>query len=66
MLQGHDFARAVRGHLLVQTVLSNVVLDIIEITEEEQACVTEIMSSVWDEHLLVGRTKRNPVCVIAC
>lgn len=34
MLQGHAFARAVRGHLLVRTALSNIVLDNIEITDE--------------------------------
>lgn len=46
MLQGLAFARAVRGHLLVQTALSNIVLDNIEITDEEQACATEIMTSI--------------------
>lgn len=60
MLQGYAFARAVRGHLLVQTALSNIVLDNIEITDEEQASATEIVPSIWDEPPSIEGLNENP------
>lgn len=60
MLQGHAFARAVRGHLITQTALSNIIFEHIDITDEEQACAREIMSTIWDEPPPLGSLNENP------
>lgn len=49
MLQGHAFARAVRGHFLATTALSNKILDQLQLTVEEKSAVTEILSGFLDE-----------------
>ena len=49
MLQGHAFARAVRGHLLATTALSTVILENLQLTEEEQTCIKEVMSNFLNE-----------------
>lgn len=49
MLQGHAFARAVRGHLLATTALSTIILENLQLTEEEQTCIKEVMSNFLNE-----------------
>ena len=60
MLQGLAFARAVRGHLITQTALSNIIFEHIDITDEEQARAREIMSTIWDEPPPLGSLNKNP------
>lgn len=60
MLQGHAFARAVRGHSIVTTALSHVILDHIQLTEEEQSCVEEFMASFLQEPPSLTTLNNNP------
>ncbi|MBW0528211.1 hypothetical protein O181_067926 [Austropuccinia psidii MF-1] len=61
MLQGHAFARAIRGHLLVTTALSNKILDQIQLTEEEKSAVTDILSGFLDEPPALKALNENPI-----
>jgi len=61
MLQGHAFARAVRGHLLATTALSNKILDQIQLTEEEKSTVTDILSGFLDEPPALNALNENPI-----
>ncbi|KAJ8896679.1 hypothetical protein PR048_002024 [Dryococelus australis] len=48
MLQHHAFARVVRAHLLIQTALSNIILEQLDISVEEPRDATDIAKvSLW-------------------
>lgn len=60
MLQGHAFARSVRGHFLATTALSNKLLDQIQLTEEEKFTVNDILSGFLDEPHALNALNENP------
>lgn len=49
MMQGHAFARAVRGHLLATSSLATVILEDVQVTEDEVDCIASITKSFMDE-----------------
>lgn len=59
MLQGHAFARAIRGHFLATTAMSRIILDQTLITEEEKSTVTEIVASFIDEPPSLNTVNEN-------
>ncbi|KAJ8878928.1 hypothetical protein PR048_019531 [Dryococelus australis] len=60
MLQGRAFARAVRGHLLIQTVLSNIILEQLDISAEEQKAIDEVITDFQDESPSLSSLNQNP------
>lgn len=46
MLTGHAYARAVRGHLLVQTVFAHIVLEQANLTDAEKTQVVSFFSNM--------------------
>lgn len=61
MLQGHAFARAVRGHLLATTALANIILDKIQLTEDEKSTIMDILSCFLDEPPALNALNENLV-----
>lgn len=59
MLQGHAFARAVRGHLLVQTALSQIIMNQIPTTDDEQTGIKELLLNFMDETPSIDMLKDN-------
>ncbi|GBO46400.1 hypothetical protein AVEN_115503-1 [Araneus ventricosus] len=57
MLTGHVYTRAVRGHLLVQGVLTRIILDGVGISSEEQEAITNILCNM--EELTPEKVREN-------
>lgn len=49
MMQGHAFARAVRGHLLATSSLATVILEGVQLTDDEVDCIKNMTMSFMDE-----------------
>ncbi|KAJ8896675.1 hypothetical protein PR048_002020 [Dryococelus australis] len=60
MLQRHAFARAVRAHLLIQTALSNIILEQLDIDAEERKAIDEVMTDFQDESPSLSSLNQNP------
>lgn len=52
MIQGHVFARAVRGHLLATASLATVILEGVQLTEDEVDCIKNMTMSFSSPSLL--------------
>ncbi|CAH2107273.1 unnamed protein product [Euphydryas editha] len=61
MLQGHAYARAIRGHFMATTVLFNTILDQVQITEEEKSTVKKIVAGFLDESPAINTSNDNPI-----
>lgn len=59
MLTGHAFSRAVRGHLLVQSVLADIILNSLEVSDEQKAEVTDLLTKLKDETLTNDMIKES-------
>ncbi|CAF4182425.1 unnamed protein product [Rotaria magnacalcarata] len=60
MLQGHAFARAVRGHILVQTALSKIIFSQMDITDDEQKNIKETMTNFLDDSPSLSSLHNTP------
>ncbi|KAJ8882909.1 hypothetical protein PR048_014744 [Dryococelus australis] len=60
MLQGHAFTRAVRAHLRIQTPLSNIILEQLDIGAEEQKAIDEVMTDFQDESASLSSLNQIP------
>jgi len=49
IMQGHAFARAVRGHLLATSSLATVILESVQLTKDEVDCIKNMTMSFMDE-----------------
>ncbi|KAJ8868509.1 hypothetical protein PR048_030037 [Dryococelus australis] len=64
MLQGHAFSRAVRGHLLVQTALSNIIFGQVQVTVEEQTFIDGLMNDFPSKSPTLDSLKENPYSIL--
>lgn len=61
MLQGHAFARAVRGHLIVSTALATKILDLMQLTKEEKTSVQELLTGFLDKPPSLTAINEHPI-----
>ncbi|KAJ8867662.1 hypothetical protein PR048_031465 [Dryococelus australis] len=64
MLQGHTFARAVRAHLHIQTALSNIILEQLEIFAYKQKVIDEVKTDFQYEFPSISSLNQNSHLVL--